>query len=409
MHSHFSSSPGAALFRRIPLLNLKSRPYRTAGLILLTAFLAFSLFGGSVLVSSLRRGLSSVKARLGADLIAVPVGYDGDMAAILLKGEPGYFYLNRDYIEKISQIEGVKQVSAQFYFTSTSSDCCDLPVQLIGFDPAADFSVQPWIRQNFEGNVKTGALLVGGDILLENETTLTLFGKEYPVAARLEKTGAGLDNAVFASMDTMHDLMTASQEQGFRFLDGIDPEQVISSVLIKTAEGYSTEAAARNIRAALDGVQIIKTQSMISGIADSLGSFSDILRLVIGTILLIALGMLTAAFSITANERKMEFAVLRMLGASRWRLTGLLLRESLLISFCGGALGIGLSALMVFPFSMAISQSLGLPCLSSGLVETFRLLIICLISTLAVGPIAAGMSVWRISRADTSRILREGG
>ena len=41
-------------------------------LTLLTAFLALAVFGGSVVVLSLRSGLNSLEARLGADIILVP-------------------------------------------------------------------------------------------------------------------------------------------------------------------------------------------------------------------------------------------------------------------------------------------------------------------------------------------------
>ena len=52
--------------------NLKRKPGRTIALVLLTAFLALAVFGGSVVVLSLRNGLQSLEARLGADIILVP-------------------------------------------------------------------------------------------------------------------------------------------------------------------------------------------------------------------------------------------------------------------------------------------------------------------------------------------------
>ena len=48
--------------------NLIKRPGRTAALLLLSVFLAFSVFGGTMTVLSLRRGLESLEARLGADV-----------------------------------------------------------------------------------------------------------------------------------------------------------------------------------------------------------------------------------------------------------------------------------------------------------------------------------------------------
>lgn len=58
--------------RYLSIKNLKRKPARTAALVILTAFLAFAIFGGSVIVASLQNGLSSYRSRLGADIIVVP-------------------------------------------------------------------------------------------------------------------------------------------------------------------------------------------------------------------------------------------------------------------------------------------------------------------------------------------------
>ncbi|HEX2999001.1 MAG TPA: ABC transporter permease, partial [Armatimonadota bacterium] len=165
---------------------------------------------------------------------------------------------------------------------------------------------------------------------------------------------------------------------------------------------------AHNIRAKLDGLQLVQTQSMISGIAQNLGSFSGLLYIFIGAFLLLSLAMLSIVFSVTANERKKEFAILRTLGATKKRLAGLLLKESLLLSAGGGITGTALAALAVFPFSVAISQRLGLPYLTPTAAEISLLLLLSLAVSFAVGPLAAASSAWRIGRADASLTLREG-
>jgi putative ABC transport system permease protein len=89
-------------------------------------------------------------------------------------------------------------------------------------------------------------------------------------------------------------------------------------------------------------------------------------------------------------------------------MAGLLLKEALLISLAGGISGTALSALIVFPFSIAIGQSLQLPYVIPEGAIIFRWLLISLLVTFAAGPLAAAISAWRISRIDASVILREG-
>ena len=76
--------------------NMRRRPVRTAAMILLAAFLAFSVFAGSLVVASLQNGLKSYEARLGADIIVVPyeARTHGQFESILLQGIPGMFSMS---------------------------------------------------------------------------------------------------------------------------------------------------------------------------------------------------------------------------------------------------------------------------------------------------------------------------
>ena len=49
--------------RTLPIRNLLRRPGRTAALVALTALLALSVFGGSIVVMSLRQGQGGTMAR----------------------------------------------------------------------------------------------------------------------------------------------------------------------------------------------------------------------------------------------------------------------------------------------------------------------------------------------------------
>ena len=188
--------------RELSLKNLKRKPARTAAMVALAAFLSFSVLGGSLVVLSLRNGLQSYEARLGADVVVVPnqARSHGTVESILLQGIPGYFYMDESLFEKISAREGVEVASPQFFLASASAGCCSVPVQLIGFDPATDFTIQPWIRESYGGSIGDFDLLVGSNIEIPANRTLTFYNLPCRVAAQLDETGTGLDNAVYANM-----------------------------------------------------------------------------------------------------------------------------------------------------------------------------------------------------------------
>lgn len=201
-----------------------------------------------------RIGLNSIKSRFGADLMVVPLGASSDMENVLIKGEPNYFYFDREFANGIAQIQGVEKASSQFFLTSTSQNCCDIPVKFVGFDPNTDFTVQPWIKNVYEGSVSDGALIVGSDITVEDGEKLKFFDKTYLVAAKLEETGTGIDQTVFANMTTLKNLFYAAKEKGFSFTENIDPDNMVSTVLVKVAPGFETDDVIHNIKANIDGL-----------------------------------------------------------------------------------------------------------------------------------------------------------
>ena len=136
----------AITIKRLALENIRRKPFRTAALITLTSLFAAVLFGSLIITSSLKGGIKGFKNRLGADLMIVPKGYEGQMENILLNGEPNYFYMDKSAEEIVRTVQGVKEASGQFYLTSLSESCCDFPIQIIGFEPDTDFLIQNWAK-----------------------------------------------------------------------------------------------------------------------------------------------------------------------------------------------------------------------------------------------------------------------
>lgn len=393
---------------QLAVANIKRKPLRTAGLIIIVALVAFVLFAGGILSVSLKNGLESMKERLGADLLVVPVGYDEGVEGIIVKGEPAYFYFDKSVETELEKVEGVKSVSSQFYLTSLNQDCCSVPVQFIGFDPETDFSIQPWISEVYSKDIKDGELIIGSDITADENNRLKFFGEEYTVAAKLEETGTGLDQAVYANMNTLVHLFGAAKEKGLTFTDTIDPESSVSSVLVRLEDGYDLDEVTHNIRASSDGLQVIKTKSMVTGIADDLDGLVSVIYVFAALFLVVVLIMLVIVFSVTANERKKEFATLRALGASGKKLARLVITEALLICGIGGSAGTIVSAAIVLSFSTYIGDRLGLPYLQPGIAGIFGIALLALAVSLGLGPLGSAYTAGRLNRREVYLTMREG-
>ena len=393
---------------QLALWNLKHGITRTIGLVILAAMLSAVLFGGSMLTFCLQNGLKNMKERLGADVMIVPVENQTDMEAILLKGEPSCFYFKKTLEDKVQSLEGVEKCTSQFFLTSLDAECCDTRVQLIGFDPATDFSVQPWIQKAYGGRLSDGAVIVGSEVRVEQGRGLKLYDVEYDVAAKLDQTGTGLDRAVFATQDTIKKMYGEAYAKGQRFLEEADPDNYISSILIRVEEGYDVKELVRNIRKQLGGVQVVESQSMITGTADNIKQIAVFLYLFAVLFLGVAIIALGLAFILSANERKREFAILRTLGATRKKLAGIILWEAVLTSLAGGVLGIAAASVLVFPFHVYLGDKLGMPYVLPSLAAILATGVVTILVAVLIGPLAAGAAALKISRAETYLIMREG-
>jgi putative ABC transport system permease protein len=213
------------------------------------------------------------------------------------------------------------------------------------------------------------------------------------------------------TMNTMRLLIGRARVEGYDFLAVQEKEMergAVSAVLAKIEPSNPPVRLAQAIRQENTGVDVVVSQSIFSSISETLAGLSTYIRLFSVILWALSLVILTAVFSGSIHERKKEFAVLRILGATRKKLAGMVLGESALAGIAGGAAGIVLASLVVFPFSTLISERLGLPYLEAPFSSIALLVLGSLFLSVLVGPLASLYSAIRISRAETYFTMREG-
>ncbi len=393
----------------LPIKNLVRKPARSLALIFISAFLALSAFGGTVMVMSLSNGINSLSARLGADIIVTPyaatsqVSYD----SVIIQGKPGQFYMDSKYYEEIkTEIEGIDKITAQFYLASAKASCCSSRLQIIGFDPATDFSIQSWVEKSYSDKLGLYDAVVGSDVTPNTDMTVEIYGKTLHVQAVLDKTGTELDSALYVDIDTMKELIRAHNEKNPNQEKTIDPDNVVSSILIKVADGYDIDEVAGDINLHVRQVKAIRTQNMISGVSESLSGVSAAVSVLMVVVWILSAVILSMVFTMNIKERKKEFAVLRVLGASRVKLAGLVFREAALYGFLGSLLGAGLTVLITALFTPAIENMIGLPFLLPPVPVMLIAGALTVVLTIAAGAVTAASSAVKISKIDTGLILR---
>ena len=174
--------------RTLPWRNLRGYPARTTALLVLTTLMAVAAFGGGLIIQGVRQGLGLAEARLGADIIVTPAdtgtGFNPQQA--LTQTEPDYFYMDAAVVDQVAAVDGVQRVSAQLYLASAKASCCSARLQLIAFDPATDFTIQPWIAQTLpDGEDGVGAMevVVGANVIVFESGIISLFGRELRIVS----------------------------------------------------------------------------------------------------------------------------------------------------------------------------------------------------------------------------------
>lgn len=393
---------------RLAWRNLTQTPFRTTCLIVITLLFAATLFGGSILTKNLSDGIAGMANRLGADILIVPYGYEKELEVALLRGEPSSFYLKADLASKVKNIKGVSAVSSQLFIASLNAGCCTTKVQLIGFDPVTDFVISPWMQQQRTTLLTGNEVVVGAKIVAKIGDEIMFYNQPFRVVAKMDSTGMGFDSSVFMSMDAAYNLMkTAHLITG----DVDHIKDYASSIFVRVDSEYQPKTIVNQIMQnyAVDyNLDFVMTKSMISNIFKWLHSFSLIVYSLAAIFWLLAVVVIFIVYSATINERRREVAILRILGASRLMLVKMLFRESIIISFIGGVIGISIAAVLLYAFRMLICQSLGLPCANISLMNALVYALIVFMLTLIIAPLASIYSVLSISRTDSYHAFKEG-
>lgn len=395
----------------LPFANLRRRPLRTAALLAVVTVLSVALFGGSMLGMNLGNGMRSMERRLGADLMVVPQNGASQAEALLTGSNSSTFYFTRDIARKVERADGIAQASEQTYISSLAAACCEEKLQIIGYDPSTDFVIGPWVASQFSGDLKDGEMIAGANVNVSVDGTIELYGRAWPVVAQLANTGTGLDNSVFINQGTVPDMVKASAAVSRRVMPEEYAGKAVSTVMIKVEDGYDPQTVAANIKrldSRFSDLGYVYPGGVTAATKTALGSLTGYMAVFIAALWMMGVIVLIAVFAASADERKREFASLRIMGATRGMVNGVIAKEAAAIGLSGGMIGVTVGALAVLPFSALIGSRLQLPYLQAGPWTVIGLALLAVACSTLVGIVSSFVVMGRIARGDADGILKEG-
>lgn len=343
---------------------------------------------------------------MGADILVVPEEYAGSGQTVILAGTPTSFFFEDSGFEKISGIKGVAKTAPQIYIATLFASCCAAPVQMIAIDPARDFTVSSWLKENPGVTLGKDDIIIGSAIIQDVGKDLIFYGHTFHVAGVLSRTGMGVDNAVFTRVDDAYVMADESGEKAVKKLT--IPQGKVSAVLVQVDPGTSPAKVASEITARVPGTKTILPEGLISAVSSQLGATTRLLYLSALAVTVMSIPLLGLVSVLVANERRREVSILRVLGATKKFVAGLMLAESATLAIAGGLIGIGSAAGGLILFQDFITFTLNIPFV---IPSPLALLVhggSALLLVILVAGVATVYPAVLIVRSEPYRAIREG-
>jgi len=340
--------------------NIKRKKFRTGILAFsITLIVAVLVFGFSFIIN-VSLSVKRASDRLGSDLIVVPVGARGYAEEVLLESKVKSFYMDKSIVQRVKKVEGVDKVTFQTYLTTIQGLCCDVPeATVVAFNQESDFIVKPWLQKAIGRKLQKNEAIVGHESFLNMGLGLmdaVLFGTKFRILGALDKSGTGLDNAIFVSDENINEILKNGKSP-------LKPDQ-ISIIFVKVKKGYDPYLVGRAIEGDIVEVDVVARSDIGKGVISTMKDINMIFSITVLMASVLSILLAWAIFSAIVNERLREVGIMRAIGAKESHISRLFLAEVLIIgiigSICGAVLGTTLSLILVKSFSLLKNLPVGI-------------------------------------------------
>ncbi|QDV18695.1 outer membrane-specific lipoprotein transporter subunit LolE [Gimesia panareensis] len=313
---------------------------------------------------------------------------------------PATSHLPQDYDQQISKFKGVKDVVPIQVFTNNCRASLDVVV-FYGVPPqklrsARDFEFLKGDWNEFETH--QDAAIVGQAVAARRDIEVgdkfSIGDLSVNVAGIYRSDNPAEENYIYSHLEFLQ------RRQGANLVGTVTQLEVLLQ------PGADQEAISEQIDE-LYRAGPVETNTRSKGVfqAKSLGDLSQLIEMAhyLGLACVgLVLALVATTTLMSVEDRIQEHAVLRTLGFSGFKVFGVVLAESTLLSLAGGILGVGI-ALITLKLS---SLSVGAEAVTVAFIPSYRLAGIGLLLALVTGMFAGVVPAWYASRTEIVPALR---
>ena len=381
----------------LALRNLLRRPLRS-GLTLLGMGIAVALLATLLSMGEgYRRGLKTELDSMGMQMMLVPLGCPFDAAARVLKGRSLEVSLPDSALTEARSDSAVAVAAPIFTAVLPRRDVGRTDLW-VGIDESSR-ALRPWWKFTAGSSWFTGpdSVILGAEAA---ETELRKPGDRfYSPEAKKALTVSGVLERSGTSDDSLFFVPLATAQSMFR-----QPGR-LTAVAIRLKDPAEITAASDRLQE-VKGAQVVTLTEMMGTFLNLIGGARTLVLAI--AIIAVAVSLLSVFNTMMAAvlERVRELGVLRAVGLSRFGSFRLMVIESAAVSLAGGALGLGVAAVIgpvleraVRPFIPLAPES-GLPTLTAAAA------LMCMGMVFAAGVVAGLYPAWQASRLHPAEALR---
>lgn len=391
--------------------NVTRRRGQTFITVLITALTVATFVLAHAIFTNLQEGMRLSSTRLGADIIVLPNTVKADAYQTIFTGDPVNLYMSDKVLEEVRTVSEVQVATPQFFTQTLDQSCCSLPkpYRVVGYDPATDFVVSPWIKRANHGQKfpAKDEVIIGARVDPFLGGKAVILGHVFNEAGIIERTGTGIDETIFMQIEVARNLAkdSATLQELWK---SAPPDHLVSSVLVKVREGANSAVVADKINKLGLGVSASATGKVISNARNQMNAVSSVLIWLWLALAVTAALALIGRFTALARERKRELGMLRAIGGQRSDAFAALLIEALIIVGVGGLVGSFVGVLATQPTLSWLRGTLNLPqggwSIAAAVVQSIWGLGIAVI----LGTVSALYPAWRSARLDPQEIISHG-
>ncbi|GAB4483770.1 MAG: FtsX-like permease family protein [Thermodesulfovibrionales bacterium] len=395
----------------LAMRNVRRDSFRSSSLFLVVAVLSCTLLSIGLLHAGLTHSIEKSRKMLGADIMVVPSVHAGNAEDVFLMGTAGSFTMKDSSVFRQSVLDtyaGVEAVSGQLFVTSAPLACCSVSdTTIVGYEPETDFVVHPWIREGRPpaGSDAVNEAVAGADIGAGINGRLKLYGREFLVTAKLERTGMRhFDSGIFIPMKGVRTMIAESGEKALRRLAIGNDE--ISCLLIRLESGTNPEIPALLIDHDYPGLKALVPSSMVRKTANSLAVPLRGITLLLALQWLSSLLLIGVVHAFSAELRRAEFGILTALGATDAKLRAMVAAEILAVSAAACAAGITAGFLLVRVFARHAALVMKIPFVLPEGTSLAALAAGVFVVSLGSAAVPAFLSVLRVARTGPFALIQ---